>query len=264
MAGASLARKIEGPVAVIGDVHGQVDKLLAVLEKLRQLPDYTQRWIVFIGDLVDRGQDPRGAVEIFAELLETHPRTTAIEGNHEFAMASALGWHPSLEQMNWGQRWLEFYDAEPTFTSYGAEFGNLADLAARIPQRHRELLSDLPWIVEHPEYLFVHAGLDPHQDYELQRPALLQRDFTLNRPPWLCSKDLVNAEPPSDCPLIVVSGLVRVPTVQVRPRRILIDTTGGAGGNLSCVLLPEKSVISSGEIPSAGSGTAAKAWWKFW
>ena len=57
-----LASRIQGPVAVIGDVHGQVEKLLTILDRLRELPDYEQRWIVFIGDLVDRGPDPRGAI----------------------------------------------------------------------------------------------------------------------------------------------------------------------------------------------------------
>ena len=52
-----LATHIEGPVAVIGDVYGYVDKLADVLEKLRTLPDYEQRWIIFIGDFVDRGSD---------------------------------------------------------------------------------------------------------------------------------------------------------------------------------------------------------------
>lgn len=266
MASVSLATKIDGPVAVIGDVHGQVDKLLAVLDKLQRLPDYSQRWIVFIGDLVDRGPDPCGAVEIFAKLLKSHPRTTAIEGNHEFAMSSALGWHPSLEFTNWGERWVTQYDAQTTFESYGADFGNLEDLAAKVPPHHRELLINLPWAVEHPRYLFVHAGLDPNQPYELQRRVLKARDFTLSRPPWLCSKSFVELDPPNDCPPAVVSGHVRVPEVVIRPRRLLIDTTGGTEGHLSCVLLPENRIISSGEAtaPVASSSQKSKSWWKLW
>ena len=49
-----LATRIQGPVAVIGDVHGQTDQLEGVLDKLRALPDYERRWLVFIGDFVDR------------------------------------------------------------------------------------------------------------------------------------------------------------------------------------------------------------------
>ena len=52
-----LATRIDGPVAVIGDVHGQVDQLVVILDRLRQLPDFESRWIVLIGDLVDRGPE---------------------------------------------------------------------------------------------------------------------------------------------------------------------------------------------------------------
>jgi hypothetical protein len=36
-----------------------------------------------------------------------------------------------------------------------------------------------------------------------------------------------------------------VPQVTFGKRRILIDTTGGEGGSLSCVLLPENKVLHS-------------------
>jgi serine/threonine protein phosphatase 1 len=93
----------------------------------------------------------------------------------------------------------------------------------------------------------VHAGLDPHQPYELQRQILHEKDFGLTNPPWLCSKSFVQANVPRDCPVTVVSGHVPVPAVHFGDRRLLIDTTGGIEGELSCVLLPENMVITSGE-----------------
>ena len=62
-----LAARIDGPVAVIGDVHGQVDQLLTVLDKLRRTRDFERRWIVFIGDLVDRGPDSKGVLDIVCD-----------------------------------------------------------------------------------------------------------------------------------------------------------------------------------------------------
>ena len=76
-----LTTRIQGPVAVIGDVHGQTDKLLSLLEKLQKLPDYDERWLVFIGDFVDRGPDSKGAVDLFLNVARKHPKTTAICGN---------------------------------------------------------------------------------------------------------------------------------------------------------------------------------------
>ncbi|MEW4526144.1 metallophosphoesterase [Maioricimonas sp. JC845] len=269
---------INGPVAVIGDVHGQVEKLLAVLDRLRALPDYDRRWIVFIGDLVDRGPDPKGAIDVALDLMLEHSRTTIVSGNHEFAMAASAGLLPVPEYSNWSARWVDHYGADTTFESYGAEFGNLDDLVARMPERHRELLSDLPWCVEHPEYLFVHAGLDPNQPLAMQLPVLRKRDYSLTRPPWLCSKSFADAEIPGDCHATVVSGHVPVESVYFGPKRILTDTTGGIGGDLSCVLLPEGRVITSGQDRSDRRQTAAApatprqqtgntkggGWLKFW
>ena len=261
-----LPTQINGPVAVIGDVHGQVEKLLTVLEKLQSLPDFEQRWLVFIGDFVDRGPDPKGTLDVVTDLLVEHPRTTAVAGNHELAMAASLDLIPTPDYSNWAERWLDHHDAETTFESYGAEFGKLDDLRDRLPQSHQQFLAELPWCVEHPKHVFVHAGLDPLTPFGLQLRILRQKDFSLNCPQWLCSKALVEAEAPPDCPVAVVSGHVYVPNVVIRPKRILIDTTGGVVGDLSCVLLPEKRVITSGNgtAVAAVSGERSRAWWKLW
>ena len=49
--------------------------------------------------------------------------------------------------------------------------------------------------------------------------------------------------------MTVVSGHVPVSAVHFGDRRMLIDTTGGVQGELSCVLLPENIVITSGDEP---------------
>ena len=119
--------------------------------------------------------------------------------------------------------------------------------------------------MEHPQYLFVHAGLDSLSPFDLQLRILQKKDFSLNRPQWLFSKSYVESDPPPDCPLTVVSGHVCVPKVTIRPKRILIDTTGGIEGDLSCVLLPEKTIISSGSTPAVATGSTekpAKRWWQ--
>ncbi len=266
--------KIQGPIAVIGDVHGQSEKLAVLLERLQKLPDFQHRWVVFIGDFVDRGPDTKAVIDQVLELIRDHPRTTAIMGNHEFAMCSALNWLPSGEGSNWSQRWIEHYDSDATFDSYGAAFGDMADLARNIPGAHRKLLENMPWCVEHPQLLFVHAGLDPNMPFEVQLRILQQKDYSLIRPQWLCEKSFVGIDPPADCPFTLVSGHVKVDEVVIRPRRILVDTTGGDSGDLSCVLMPERRVITSGSVekplnqpglrraPTAKSGLSR--WWKIW
>jgi len=244
-----FASKIDGPVAVVGDVHGQVDELQEILGKLEGSPDFEERWVVFIGDLVDRGPDPKGAVDLFLELQSRHPKTTAVAGNHEFAMAAALEVIPTPEYSDWADRWCDHYGAEETFASYGAEFGDLDALYESMPESHRQWLADLPWVVEHPRLLFVHAGLDANQPLAMQMAVLHERDFSLTRPPWLCSKTFVHGGVPFDCQHTVVSGHVPLAAVHFGDRRILVDTTGGVEGDLSCVLLPEQIVITSGYGP---------------
>lgn len=238
---------IHGPVTAIGDVHGQVDQLLDLLDQLRGRGDFERRWIVFIGDFVDRGPDPKAALDVLADLMVQHPKTAAIAGNHELAMASALGLLPVPDYSDWSTRWLDHYGAESTFASYGIEFGDLDALRETLPETHAALLTELPWCVEHPDYLFVHAGLDPDQPFEMQRQILAEKDFTLSRPTWLCSKAFVESSPPPDCPFTVISGHVPFPDVQFFDRRILIDTTGGNAGELSSVLLPEHEIVTSGD-----------------
>ena len=242
-----LPTEIDGPVAVIGDIHGQVDKLARLLAKLETLPDYQERWIVFIGDYVDRGPDPKASTEMILQLMETHGKVTAICGNHELAMCGALHLFDPPEYAEWDVRWVGHYNAETTFAAYGAELGDLPALLEAMPESHRAFYSNLPWCVEHPLYLFVHAGLESHQPYKMQLSILNARDYSLTRPPWLCAKSLAETSVPPDCVKTVVSGHVYQPTVIADDRRLLIDTTGGTQGELSCVLLPEHMVITSAE-----------------
>lgn len=262
----SFASRIQGPVAVIGDVHGQIEKLDAILAKLRQTPDYSRRWIVFIGDLVDRGTNPKAVLDRMFSLQREHPQTTSVIGNHELAMAGALGLIPTPSYADWATQWVEQYGVDTTFASYDAPMGDLAALKANLPAEHADFIANGPWVVEHPQAIFVHAGLDPNQPLELQLRILRQRDFTLNRPPWLCSKTFVENGVPPDCPVMVVSGHVPVREVVYRPNRLLIDTTGGRGGDLSCVLLPELMLITSGDDPPQPlvEPEEERPWWKFW
>ncbi len=236
---------ISGPVAVIGDVHGQVEKLKRILDRLRKRDDYQRRWIVFIGDLVDRGPDPKGVVDLVLSTISEHPKTVVLSGNHELAMSGSLGLHETPEENDWAGRWLDHYGSHQTFESYQVSFGEIEKLQDALPDDHVKLLKNLPWAVEHPEYFFVHSGLEAKTPTETQKRILAARDFSLNRPNWLCSKRLPFQDPPEDCHQVVVSGHAYVPQVVFSKTRILIDTTGGTGGSMSCVLLPENQIIFS-------------------
>ena len=75
----------ERPLDIIGDIHGEIDALEQLLERLGYHPGgyHPERRIpVFIGDLVDRGPDSPGVVRRVQELVENHG-AQVILGNHE-------------------------------------------------------------------------------------------------------------------------------------------------------------------------------------
>ena len=74
----------DGPLDLIGDVHGELEALLALLGRLGVEPERrrAQRPLVFVGDLIDRGPDSVGVVQLFAHLADAG-LAVAVAGNHE-------------------------------------------------------------------------------------------------------------------------------------------------------------------------------------
>jgi hypothetical protein len=70
------------PVLIVGDVHGDIERLFAALE-----PYPADRWhTVFLGDLVDFGMFGVGALRF----ARNRPNSDVLLGNHEVAMLWAL------------------------------------------------------------------------------------------------------------------------------------------------------------------------------
>jgi serine/threonine protein phosphatase 1 len=242
--------QIEGPFAVIGDTHGQDHLLEPLLEKLFATPGFEERWLVFVGDFVDRGPNPRRVVEIVLDLIQNRPKTTAIMGNHELAMIAAMDLVDTPSGRDSADIYLTCYSAETTIESYDAEFDNLVSLRDAMPAAHKQFFMNLPWCVHHPHNMIVHAGLLFDQPYEQQLEALRKRDFNQEFPPWLCRHELASTPVPTDCPKTVISGHVPLPNVFMTDNRILLDTSGGLGDTLSAVLIPEREIIQHMHPPA--------------
>src|ERR1700691_2815606 len=69
------------PTAVVGDVHGDADKLSTLLSML------SGRRLVFVGDLVNRGPDTRTVLDIVLRLVE-RDAAVVVRGNHEAGLLS--------------------------------------------------------------------------------------------------------------------------------------------------------------------------------
>lgn len=74
----------DGPLDIIGDVHGELDALKRVLHRLGCDPGAgrVERPIIFLGDLIDRGPDSVGVCRLVRSLCE-QGLAQCIIGNHE-------------------------------------------------------------------------------------------------------------------------------------------------------------------------------------
>ncbi|MET0617440.1 MAG: metallophosphoesterase [Luteibacter sp.] len=80
-----IARLMDGPLDVVGDIHGEIDALrdlMGVLGYDEQGRHPAGRRLVFVGDLCDRGPDSVAVLACVAGLVE-RGRAQCVLGNHE-------------------------------------------------------------------------------------------------------------------------------------------------------------------------------------
>lgn len=157
-------------IYAIGDVHGQLSMLETALERIEQ-DGGAEAPLVFVGDLVDRGPDCRGVVDLVAKGIANGRDWTVIKGNHDRMFEWFLNEpYPKLEpHLLFGYHWFhEKIGGVETLASYGVEacegrrikeIG--AEARAAVPESHKALLRNMKLFHQVGDYLFVHAGLRP-------------------------------------------------------------------------------------------------------
>ena len=204
------------PAAVyaIGDVHGCREQLEALEARIVEdgLEIEGEKWIVTLGDHVDRGPDSAGVIEHVRGAAPAGFRRFSLLGNHEAMMLDFLR-DPVANAY-----WLEEGGAE-TLESYGA-----SDETGRwLPSAHRDFIETLPAYLSLPGWLFVHAGIRPGVPLADQS----ERDLLWIRAPFLTSQ-LSGGQR-------VVHGHTPGDDIVVTPHRIDVDTRCFASGKLSAV-----------------------------
>jgi hypothetical protein len=137
----------DGPLDVVGDVHGEIGPLESLLHHLGHAGVRRHRQgrrLVFLGDLTDRGPDSPAVVQLVQQAV-THGLAHCVLGNHELNIL--LG-HRKAEN-GW------FFGEE---TSHGGP-ERPADHAAR--GEIRGFFSSLPLALVRPDLRVVHACWDP-------------------------------------------------------------------------------------------------------
>lgn len=86
LASASLVQQLfGGPIDIVGDVHGEIDALRTLMAHLGYRDNGTHpqdRRLVFLGDLIDRGEDSPAVIELVSGLMNAG-RAQCVLGNHD-------------------------------------------------------------------------------------------------------------------------------------------------------------------------------------
>jgi serine/threonine protein phosphatase 1 len=231
----NLPRGKEGCRAyAVGDIHGRLDLLNLLLANIeRDMASRAPRrtFIIFLGDLVDRGPDSAGVVERLRTYRNPDARLIFLGGNHEEVLLNILkgkeGVLPS---------WLKFGGAECA-ASYGIdvlELGRVHEEAAiemvrdKVPRAHREFLESFADTFRFGDYLFVHAGIRPGVAVDEQS----RQDLRWIRDPFLSDA--------KEHGFVVVHGHTIVERVEERPNRIAIDTGAYHSGVLTALAIEDE------------------------
>jgi serine/threonine protein phosphatase 1 len=227
-------------VFAIGDIHGECELLQ---ELVAALPLGREDELVFLGDYVDRGPDPKGVVDFLLGLANER-RCTFLMGNHESMFLDFLGWeHPAY----FGGDAFLANGGDRTLASYGY-FDAERELPEgfRLPDAHEAFYQKLVLHHRHERWVFVHAGIgraqlrasDPARALADASPADLLWDRSCIEQPH----ELVLG----DEPCTVIFGHTPSSDLRVRwhrPYGIGIDTGAVYGGPLTAIRLPDEKIF---------------------
>lgn len=149
--GAQIAPLPDGPLDLVGDIHGEIEALERLLALLGYRPDGSHpegRRLVFLGDLVDRGRDSIAVVGLVREL---------VRGGHAFCLLGNHELNLLLDKRREGNEW--FRGEVQELREGGRVPQKLADDATR--SWILEFLRELPLGFERPDLRAVHAAWSP-------------------------------------------------------------------------------------------------------
>jgi Calcineurin-like phosphoesterase len=146
------------PTFVVGDVHGHVERLAALLRDAG-LIDRRLSWsgadarLWLMGDLVDRGPDGIGAIDLVMR-LQREGNVHCLLGNHEAGLISVH----RLAHEACGA-------ADVTFQAVWEVNGGMASDLERLRPEHVAWIERLPAVAREGDWLLVHSDTDRYLDH---------------------------------------------------------------------------------------------------
>lgn len=221
----------EWPAAVyaIGDIHGCLVELRGLEQRIVEdaASIEGEKWLVCLGDLVDRGPESMGVLDHLMAPPPAGLRRICLAGNHETMMLDFID-NPASQP-----DWLQF-GGQQTLASYGIDASGFmaapprqrrALLESYIPEDHLGFLAGLPLTLSVPGVVFVHAGLRPGVPLDRQE----EHDLL-----WI-REEFFSAPPQPG--RLVVHGHTPASEAVILPGRICVDTGAFATARLTAVRL---------------------------
>ena len=209
-----------GKSFIVGDVHGCLEMLKRLIDKIEWNPSDDR--LIFIGDYIDRGENPKGVVDFVLKLSEDSPSVQCLIGNHEQMLLDYLS---DVDPENY-----IFNGGLSTLRSYKEVRRSERD--PLIPSSHLDFFSSLLPMIELEQYYIVHAGFRPNiriEDQDLIDMVWIRDGFIYSD--YDFGKLVIFGHTPFDSPMIMKN-------------KIGIDTGAVYGNCLTCLELPEKKFHS--------------------
>jgi serine/threonine protein phosphatase 1 len=212
-------------IAVLGDVHGNADRLERALSELAT----EDRLVIMVGDYINRGPDSRRVMDLLlAAREELRERLVLLRGNHEVALMSFLNTGDPTGFLR--------HKGVTTVSSYCANPGPdvLQDFRRGFPQAHLRLLESMPTHAEGSALLVTHAGFNPAKPQ-----SRTEADITTGHWPEL----LASPPPPAPRPLVVFGHYTSLNGIPYDGGHLVgLDTGCGAdvAAPLTALRMPER------------------------
>lgn len=227
-------------IYAVGDIHGHLNLLHRandLIETDRARAGADQAQVIYIGDLVDRGPDSAGVVDLLAKLSQADPRITVLRGNHDHMLVEFLDGAESSRAPRGRFDYLaDGIGGRSTLESYGLSRrlsqAQMRDAAReKIPQAHQKFLRNLPYSHSAQGCLFVHAGIRPGIALADQEPMDLiwiREDFLLDK---------------RDHGPLIVHGHTPDERATHWGNRVNLDSGAAYGGPLSAVVIENRDAF---------------------
>lgn len=242
----------------IGDIHGDLEALVALLAKLPELDE--DDTLVFLGDYIDRGPCSAQVVDCLRRLpTMTLANVVTLRGNHEDAWLEVLddGWAEFImPRTNGCLEALRSFRGQPPpgedEPPTDEEFLSLLK-GDFFPPEVAKWMGALPYFHEDEHAIYVHAGLPPAKDGGFPHPSHVSPP----RPLLWCrdrrffedyrGKLVVFGHTVTELlPVELSTFTPEDPTdLWAGPACVGLDTGAGKGGFLTALELPARKVYES-------------------